>query len=76
MNTLLDYTRRHVDSTIAAIERLVALESPSTDKAAVDRCGGELRRRLSELGATVTTTDGGARGDHIRADFAGSGRRV
>jgi glutamate carboxypeptidase len=57
---------------------LVMLESPSTDKEAVDRCGAELCSRLESLGAIVTRTSGGHRGDHVRADFAasGSGRRV
>jgi len=54
------------------IETLVGLESPSTDKAAVDRCGAELSARLEALGGEVTRIEGGPRGDHIRADFAGS----
>lgn len=58
------------------IETLVGLESPSTDKAAVDRCGAELTSRLEALGAEVSRIDGGPRGDHIRADVAGSAARV
>ena len=58
------------------IETLVGLESPSTDKAAVDRCGAELSRRLEAFGGAVTRLGGGARGDHIRAEFAGSAHRV
>jgi glutamate carboxypeptidase len=58
------------------IETLVRLESPSTDKAAVDRCGAELARRLETLGGAVTRLDGGPRGDHIRVGFGGSSRRV
>jgi len=58
------------------IETLVGLESPSTDKAAVDRCGAELASRLAALGAEVSRIDGGPRGDHIRADVAGSTARV
>jgi glutamate carboxypeptidase len=58
------------------IETLVGLESPSTDKAAVDRCGAELGARLEALGAEVVRIDGGPRGDHIRADVAGSAARV
>ena len=54
------------------IETLVALESPSTDKAAVDRCGDELASRLRGIGGTVTRLDGGERGDHIVADFDGA----
>ena len=61
---------------IEAIEALVRLESPSTDKAAVDRCGAELHRRLVALGATVSTIDGGGRGNHIRAEIGGRGPRV
>lgn len=58
------------------IETLVGLESPSTDKAAVDRCGAELTRRLEAVGGIVTRLGGGGRGDHVRAEFTGSGRRV
>jgi len=36
------------------IEALVRLESPSTDKAAVDRCGAELAKRLDAIGGRVT----------------------
>ncbi len=41
--------RRHRIATLLleTVEALVALESPSTDKAAVDRCGVELSRRLA-----------------------------
>jgi len=59
-----------------AIEALVRLESPTTSKAAVDRCGDELNARLSTIGATVRRVNGGARGDHIVADFPGDERRV
>jgi glutamate carboxypeptidase len=58
------------------VETLVGLESPSTDKTAVDRCGAELSSRLEALGGTVTRLDGGPRGDHVRADFAGSATRL
>jgi glutamate carboxypeptidase len=54
------------------IERLVTLESPSTDAAAVDRCGRELAFRLEAIGGAVTRLDGGERGDHIVASFAGA----
>ena len=50
------------------LETLVAHESPSFDKAAVDRCGAALTSALSALGARVTRIDGGLRGDHVRAD--------
>jgi glutamate carboxypeptidase len=53
--------------TIAA---LVRLESPSTNKPAVDRCGAELRAWLQALGADVATIPIADRGDHLLARFA------
>lgn len=58
------------------IEALVRLESPSTDKAAVDRCGAELARRLTAAGARVDRLPQQNRGDHLRADFGGSGPQI
>ena len=72
MQPILEHARRHIDATIATIERLVGIESPSTDKAAVDRCGAELAGMLTAAGATVSTVGQSARGDHIRARFAGA----
>ena len=51
------------------IEALVRLESPSDDKAAVDRCGDELERRLRDTGAIVERLRQHARGDHLRAHW-------
>ena len=51
------------------IETLVRLESPSTDKAAVDRCGAELASRLEAIGGRVTRLTRGDRGDHVLAEF-------
>jgi glutamate carboxypeptidase len=54
---------------LETIEALVALESPSTDKAAVDRCGAELQRRLEAIGGRVTRLPRADRGDHLLAEF-------
>ena len=54
------------------IEALVRLESPSHDKAAVDRCGNELERRLTDLGASVERLQQDTRGDHLRAHWKGT----
>ena len=70
MQLLLEHARRHIDTTIAMIERLARLESPSTDKAAVDRCGVELAAMLTAAGADVATIGQSDRGDHVRARFA------
>jgi len=73
MKQLLQYCERHLHETLEAIEALVALESPSTDKAAVDRCGTEVARRLRALGAEVELVAQRERGDHIRATLPGHG---
>jgi glutamate carboxypeptidase len=57
---------------LETIETLVRLESPTTDKAAVDRCGAELAARLEAIGGRVTRLARSERGDHLRAEF-GSG---
>lgn len=54
------------------IEAVVRLESPSHDKAAVDRCGNELERRLTDLGASVERLRQGTRGDHLRVHWKGT----
>jgi len=53
-----------------AVESLVRLESPSDDKAAVDRCGAELAERLTRIGAEITFSRQSSGGDHLRARWA------
>lgn len=76
MNPLLDYCEAHLNDMVAAIETLVRLESPSTDKAAVDRCGAVLADMLRSAGADVDVLPQAARGNHLRARVAGRGRPV
>ena len=66
-----DAERPWLMDTIAA---LVRHESPSDDKAAVDRCGDDLAGRLAEIGGRVTRLPRSSRGDHLRAEF-GTGQR-
>ena len=54
-----------LDTTVA----LARLESPTTDKAAVDRCGAELARRMRAIGGGVTPLPQPDVGDHLRAEF-------
>ena len=58
------------------IETLVRLESPSTDKAAVDRCGREIAARLEAIGGRVERFGQSERGDHLRAEFGHGQRQV
>lgn len=73
---MLDYCEAHLSDTLAMIEALVRLESPSTDKAAVDRCGAALAGMLRTAGAAVETLSQPERGDHVLARFAGVGAPV
>jgi glutamate carboxypeptidase len=60
---------------VETIEALVRIESPTTDKAAVDRCGAEVERRLLAIGARVARLPQVSAGDHVRAEFgAGAGQ--
>jgi glutamate carboxypeptidase len=76
MRRFLSFAESHRPWLIETIEALVRLESPSTDKAAVDRCGAELSRRLAAAGAKVERLPQAERGDHLRADFGGAGPRI
>jgi len=76
MQRFLSFAESQRPWLMETIEALVRLESPSTDKAAVDRCGDELARRLAAAGATVERLPQTERGDHLRADFGGGGPRV
>jgi len=76
MRPLLAYCESHLAEMLETIDALVRLESPSTDKAAVDRCGAALAKILRRAGADVEMLPQSMRGDHVRARVAGSGRRV
>jgi glutamate carboxypeptidase len=70
---LLDCCETHRAWLLETIERLVRLESPSTDKAAVDRCGAAVADLLASSGGTIERLPQIQRGDHVRAEWgAGS----
>jgi glutamate carboxypeptidase len=69
MQELLAYCQTERGWQIETLETLVRLESPSTDKAAVDRCGRELATRMGALGGRVTRLPQAHRGDHLKAEF-------
>lgn len=71
MSNLLDYCSAHRDWLLDFIEALVAIESPSDDPVAVNRCGVELASRLESIGAAVTRVPSTTAGDHLRASFGG-----
>jgi glutamate carboxypeptidase len=73
---LLDYCRDHHDWLLDLIHVLVRIESPTDDKAAVDRCGAVLAERLREMGGAVTAIPQTAAGDHLLVRFGAGPRQV
>jgi hypothetical protein len=69
MNDLLQFCQSQLEWTVETIDSLVRLESPTTDKAAVDRCGVELSRRLAAIGGRVQPLPRETAGDHLLAEF-------
>ena len=67
--SLRDFCRAERDWLLETTESLVRLESPTTDKTAVDRCGAELASRLEAIGGRVTRLTRPERGNHLLAEF-------
>jgi glutamate carboxypeptidase len=65
----LDYCLANHEWLLEFIEALVAIESPSDDPDAVNRCGAELAQRLEALGGSITRVSSSRAGDHLRACF-------
>jgi glutamate carboxypeptidase len=72
----LDYCLANHDWLLELVEALVAIESPSDDPAAVNRCGGELASRLEAIGGRITRVPSATAGDHLRAAFGTGPRRI
>jgi glutamate carboxypeptidase len=69
----LSYFVDRTETMLTTLSQFVEIESPSTDKAAVDRFGAVVAEVLRRLGAVVETASQGAAGDHLIARF-GIGR--
>ncbi len=67
--SLRDFCRANREWLLETTEALVRLESPTTEKAAVDRCGAELAARLEAIGGRVTRLPRPDCGDHLRVEF-------
>jgi glutamate carboxypeptidase len=76
MNAFLDYSLANHDWLLELIEALVAIESPSDDPAAVNRCGAELAARLEATGGVVTRVQSATSGDHLRVAFGRGSRQI
>ncbi len=76
MSLFLDYCLANHEWLLELIEALVAIESPSDDPAAVDRCGAELAARLEALGGRITRIESSTAGAHLRTAFGSGPRQI
>ena len=72
----LDYCVANRDWLLELIEALVAIESPSDDPVAVNRCGAELASRLEAIGGEVRRIPSAQAGEHLRASFGNGSRQI
>ena len=76
MSPLSDFVRAYETWLHETIDALVSIESPTDDKAAVDRAGAEFRRRAASIGMRVTVESRADAGDHSVAEIGEGGRRI
>ena len=76
MLSLLAAAESHRDWALTVIEDLVRLESPSTDKVALDRVGAEIARLFVELGARAAALPQERSGDHLRIEVGRGDEQV
>ncbi len=71
----LEHFEQTREQIVARIGRMVELESPSDNKAAVDRLGEMLAGEFAQLGGRVRVHRQRDAGNHMQVDFRGRGRR-
>jgi glutamate carboxypeptidase len=76
MKSLLAAAESHRDWALSVIEDLVRLESPSSDKAALDRVSAEIARLFVDIGARVTALPQERTGDHLRVEIGDGAEQV
>jgi glutamate carboxypeptidase len=68
--------KQHTSELLDTLIRLVQIESPTHDKAEVDRMGAQIALELQTLGAQVETIPQDSAGDHIIGRWNTSGDQV
>lgn len=67
----LAYCQQHQGEMLSLLKHMVEIESPSDDKAAVDRMGAFLGQVFERLGGKVTFYPQQQAGNHLKAEFLG-----
>lgn len=70
--THLDFCQQRQAEMLALLQRMVEIESPSDDKAALDRMGEFLAREFEQLGGKISFDQQKEAGNHLKAEFAGA----
>jgi glutamate carboxypeptidase len=70
-STYLAFCQQHEGEMLSLLRKMVEIESPSDNKAAVDRMGEFLAEAFERLGGQVTFYPQEAAGNHLKAEFAG-----
>ncbi|MFZ5828026.1 MAG: M20 family metallopeptidase [Bacillota bacterium] len=73
MHPILAYMEKHKEQIVQDIKTVVSIESPSLDKAAVDRMGSQFAEMFTGAGARVERLERAERGDLLRLEW-GAGR--
>jgi glutamate carboxypeptidase len=68
----LAFCQQHESEMLSLLRKTVEIESPSDDKAAVDRMGEFLAEAFERLGGQVTFYPQETAGNHLKVDFGGS----
>ena len=68
---LLRFCEEHLEEMLAVLKQMVELESPSDNKAALDRLGRHLAGEFARLGGKVTIHPQTEAGDNLSAEFPG-----
>jgi glutamate carboxypeptidase len=76
MREILSFCEAEQPWLLDTVRALVAAESPSDNKAAVDACGRELHARLATSGARVDRIEQAACGDQLRAEWGTGDRQL
>jgi glutamate carboxypeptidase len=71
----LAFCQQHQPEMMSLLQRMVEIESPSDNKAAVDQMGAFLAHEFERLGGKVTFFPQKEAGNHLKAEFAGDAGR-
>jgi glutamate carboxypeptidase len=67
----LAFCQQHHAEMMTLLQRMVEMESPSDNKAAVDQMGAFLAHEFERLGGKITFFPQQEAGNHLKAEFAG-----